>query len=72
MTEPLFDKIAIIGLGLISSSIARAARAQGAVRSIVATSRSPRVRPSPDFRVRKYLSSIWRRRISTLSSGKVR
>jgi cyclohexadieny/prephenate dehydrogenase len=44
MTEPLFDKIAIIGLGLIGSSIARAARAQGAVRSIVATARSPRTR----------------------------
>ena len=44
MTEPLFDRIAIIGLGLIGSSIARAARAQGAVRSIVATSRSPQTR----------------------------
>jgi len=44
MTEPLFDTIAIIGLGLIGSSIARAARAQGAVRSIVATSRSPETR----------------------------
>ena len=29
MTEPLFDTIAIVGLGLIGSSIARAARAQG-------------------------------------------
>jgi len=44
MTEPLFDKIAVIGLGLIGSSIARAARARGAVRSIVATSRSPQTR----------------------------
>jgi len=44
MTEPLFDTIAIIGLGLIGSSVARAARAQGAVRSIVATSRSPETR----------------------------
>jgi len=44
MTEPLFDRIAIIGLGLIGSSMARAARAQGAVRSIVATSRSPQTR----------------------------
>jgi len=44
MTEPLFDTIAIIGLGLIGSSIARAARAQGAVRSIVATARSPQTR----------------------------
>ena len=35
MTEPLFDTMAIIGPGLIGSSIMRAARAQGAVRTIV-------------------------------------
>ena len=39
---PLFNRLALIGVGLIGSSIARAARAQGAVRSIVATARSPR------------------------------
>jgi cyclohexadieny/prephenate dehydrogenase len=44
MTAPLFDTVAIIGLGLIGSSIARAARAQGAVRTIVASSRSPETR----------------------------
>jgi cyclohexadieny/prephenate dehydrogenase len=44
MSAPLFDKIAIVGLGLIGSSIARAARAQDAVRSIVATARSPQTR----------------------------
>jgi cyclohexadieny/prephenate dehydrogenase len=44
MSKPLFDTLAIIGPGLIGSSIARAARAQGAVRSIVATSRSPKTR----------------------------
>jgi cyclohexadieny/prephenate dehydrogenase len=44
MTEPLFDKLALIGVGLIGSSIARAARARGAVRSIVATARSPKTR----------------------------
>jgi cyclohexadieny/prephenate dehydrogenase len=44
MTEPLFDKLALIGVGLIGSSIARAARAQGAVREIVATARSPKTR----------------------------
>ena len=44
MTEPLFDTIAIVGLGLIGSSIARAARAQGAVHSIVATARSQETR----------------------------
>ena len=41
---PLFDRLALIGVGLIGSSIARAARAQGVVRSIVATARSPATR----------------------------
>ena len=44
MTKKLFDTVAIIGPGLIGSSIARAARAQGAVREIVATARSPKTR----------------------------
>jgi cyclohexadieny/prephenate dehydrogenase len=44
MSQPVFDRIAIIGVGLIGSSIARAARAQGAVREIVATARSPETR----------------------------
>ena len=44
MTEPVFDRLAIIGTGLIGSSIARAARAQNAVRTIVATSHSPKTR----------------------------
>jgi cyclohexadieny/prephenate dehydrogenase len=41
---PLFERLAIIGVGLIGSSIARAARQQGAVRSIVATAQSPATR----------------------------
>src|SRR4029434_6220917 len=41
---PLFNRLALIGVGLIGSSIARAARAQGAARTIVATARSPRTR----------------------------
>jgi cyclohexadieny/prephenate dehydrogenase len=44
MSKPLFDTLAIIGTGLIGSSIARAARAKGAVREIVATARSPKTR----------------------------
>jgi cyclohexadieny/prephenate dehydrogenase len=40
MTTPLFNRMALIGVGLIGSSIARAAREQGIVRSIVATARS--------------------------------
>jgi cyclohexadieny/prephenate dehydrogenase len=44
MTKPLFDKLAIIGPGLIGSSIMRAARQKGAVRSIAATARSPETR----------------------------
>jgi cyclohexadieny/prephenate dehydrogenase len=41
---PLFNRLALIGVGLIGSSIARAARAQGAVCEIVATARSPATR----------------------------
>jgi len=37
---PIFNRLALIGVGLIGSSIARAARAQGLVRSIVATAQS--------------------------------
>jgi cyclohexadieny/prephenate dehydrogenase len=46
VSEPatLFNRLALIGVGLIGSSIARAARAQGAARSIVATARSPETR----------------------------
>jgi cyclohexadieny/prephenate dehydrogenase len=40
MAEPQFERLALIGVGLIGSSIARAARAQNAVRTIVATARS--------------------------------
>jgi cyclohexadieny/prephenate dehydrogenase len=40
----LFNRLALIGVGLIGSSIARAAKAQGAARSIVATARSPATR----------------------------
>jgi len=42
--QPLFNRLALIGVGLIGSSIARAARAQGAVREIVATARSAATR----------------------------
>ena len=46
MSRPahLFNRLALIGVGLIGSSIARAARAQGAARTIVATARSPATR----------------------------
>jgi cyclohexadieny/prephenate dehydrogenase len=44
MTKPLYDRLAIIGPGLIGSSIMRAARAKGAVHEIVATSRSRETR----------------------------
>jgi len=40
----VFNRVALIGMGLIGSSIARAARAQGAARSIVATARSKATR----------------------------
>jgi cyclohexadieny/prephenate dehydrogenase len=44
MSEPLFNRIALIGLGLIGSSIAKAARAKGAAKEIVGTSRSDKTR----------------------------
>src|SRR5512133_3642128 len=40
----IFNRVALIGMGRIGSSIARAARAQGAARSIVATARSAQTR----------------------------
>jgi cyclohexadieny/prephenate dehydrogenase len=42
--KPLFGRLALIGMGLIGSSIARAARAQGVVETVVATARSPQTR----------------------------
>jgi cyclohexadieny/prephenate dehydrogenase len=43
-TAPLFQRIALIGFGLIGGSIARAARAQGLAGEIVVTARSPATR----------------------------
>src|ERR1700682_5142287 len=42
--QTIFNRVALIGVGLIGSSIARAARAQGAAASIVATARSAATR----------------------------
>jgi cyclohexadieny/prephenate dehydrogenase len=44
VSKVLFNRLALIGMGLIGSSIARAAREQGVVRTIVATARSPQTR----------------------------
>lgn len=44
MPEVIFNRLAIIGTGLIGSSIARAARAKGAVKTIVATARTEKTR----------------------------
>jgi cyclohexadieny/prephenate dehydrogenase len=41
---PIYNRLALIGVGLIGSSIARAARGVGAVRSVVATSKSESTR----------------------------
>jgi cyclohexadieny/prephenate dehydrogenase len=43
-SAPLYNRLALIGVGLIGSSIARAARAQGVVREIVASARSAATR----------------------------
>jgi cyclohexadieny/prephenate dehydrogenase len=42
--QVLFQRLALIGVGLIGSSIARAARAQNVARAIVATAKSPATR----------------------------
>ncbi len=44
MAEVIFERLAIIGTGLIGSSIALAARRSGAVKTIVATARSEKTR----------------------------
>jgi len=44
VTTPVVDRLALIGTGLIGSSIARAAREYGAARTIVATARSEATR----------------------------
>ena len=43
-SAPVIDKLALIGVGLIGGSIARAAREYGAARTIVATARSEATR----------------------------
>jgi cyclohexadieny/prephenate dehydrogenase len=43
-TKPNFDRIALIGFGLIGGSIARAAREQGLAKEIVITARSAKTR----------------------------
>ena len=48
MSKPLFNRLALIGVGLIGSSIARAARAQNAASSIVATAPKLTVLASED------------------------
>ena len=44
MSTPVFNRVALIGLGLIGSSIARGARASGAAKEIVGTARSEQTR----------------------------
>jgi cyclohexadieny/prephenate dehydrogenase len=43
-SRPTFNRLALIGMGLIGSSIARAVRAQGAARAVIACSRSAATR----------------------------
>ena len=43
LDEPIFDELAIIGVGLIGSSVARAARKRNAVRRIVLADRSQEI-----------------------------
>jgi cyclohexadieny/prephenate dehydrogenase len=40
MSDPLFEKIALVGIGLIGSSLARVIRREGLARHIAITTRS--------------------------------
>lgn len=40
MTQPLFEKVAFIGLGLIGSSLARVIQAEQLAHEVVASTRS--------------------------------
>ena len=44
MADQLFDKIAIVGLGLIGSSIARGVKERGLAREVVGYDLAPKVR----------------------------
>ena len=44
MTAALFERVALIGLGLIGSSLSHAMRRAGLARSIVGHARTPRTR----------------------------
>ena len=44
MSEPLFQRLALIGVGLIGSSLARVSRRKGLAREIIASDISPAVR----------------------------
>jgi cyclohexadieny/prephenate dehydrogenase len=48
MTEPLFDTVAIIGLGLIGSSVARGVKTRGLAKHVVGYDASPGVRRRAD------------------------
>ncbi len=41
MTEPMFDRIALVGIGLIGSSLARVIRREGLAKHIAISTRSP-------------------------------
>jgi cyclohexadieny/prephenate dehydrogenase len=43
MTEPIFDTVAIVGLGLIGSSVARGLKARGLARRVVGYDSSTQV-----------------------------
>ena len=43
MTEPIFDTVAIVGLGLIGSSVARGLKARGLARRVIGYDSSTQV-----------------------------
>ena len=74
MSAPaVFNRLALIGMGLMGSSIARAARAQGVANSIVGTARSPadEGEPFPEAEMRMAAEEFFRavRFLLDLDSG---
>ncbi|MEM8644560.1 MAG: hypothetical protein AAGF09_06735, partial [Pseudomonadota bacterium] len=63
MTEKLFDKVAIIGLGLIGSSIARGIKKHGLSTTVIGFDASPDVpiKPSPMMATLSNSFSVMRR-----------
>jgi len=60
LAAPIFERIAIVGVGLIGSSIARAARRKNAAGSIAVADASPQARGRAAALGLGFLVHVWR------------